>query len=286
MIRTLFPAIVATALLGCGRDFRDETPAQPATSAYPLPAATLATGVVTGRVTWTGAVPSVPPINGLVRNREGSRWDNVPNHLAPKIDPTTKTVADAVVWLSGVDGTKAKAWPYPPLTVEVRDFRIQAKQGTTTGRIGFTRVGDEVTLTSADTEFQSLRARGAEFFTVALPMPAVPLKRRLDRPGHVEFTSGAGYFWSAADVFVCEHPYVAATDAVGQFRFDHVPPGEYEAVAWLRNWTVLGADRDPETGRTMRLTFAEPFTVRATVGVADRKMSDVTLSFPSGPVRK
>lgn len=226
----------------------------------------------------------VPPINGLVRNRDSSRWANVPNHFAPKVAPTTKAVAGAVVWLSGVDGAKAKPWPYPPLTVEVRDFRIQAKQGDTVGRIGFTRVGDEVTLTSTDDEYHAIRARGAEFFTLALPTPDTPLKRKLDRPGHVEFTSGAGYFWSAADVFVCEHPYFAVTDAEGKFRFDYVPPGEYEAVAWLRNWRVTTADRDPETGRTMRLTFAEPFTVRARAVVADGRIAEVAIRFPAALV--
>lgn len=268
-------------MLGCGRTYRDDTPTELPPAAYPPTAATLPTGGVTGRVTWAGEIPVVPPINGLVRNRDGSKWENVPNHLAPKIDPNTNAVAGAVVWLADVDGSKSKPWPYPPLTVEVRNFRIRAKQGDTAGRIGFARVGDEVTLTSADGEYHSLRARGAEFFTLALPTPDVPLKRKMARAGHVEFTSGAGYFWSAADVFACSHPYFAATDAEGRFRFDHVPPGEYEAVAWLRNWRVLGADRDPETGRTMRLTFAEPFTARARVTVADGRMAEVAIPFPA-----
>lgn len=281
MTRTLFTAILSLAAVGCGREYRDDTPTPPPAVAYIAPApAPLPTATVSGRVTWRGEIPTVPAINGLVRTRDGSKWGNVPNHFAPGIDTTTRAVAGAVVWLTGIDPANAKPWPYPPLTVEVRDFAVTAKQGETTTRAGFVRVGDEVTLSSADAAYQMIRARGATTFTLAFPTPSRPAKRKLDRAGHVEFTSGTGYFWSTADVFACEHPYFAVADAAGRFRFDRVPPGEYEAVAWLRNWRILSADRDPETGRTMRLTFAEPFTTRVKVSATDGTMAEVELAFP------
>ncbi len=236
-----------------------------------------------GTVTWAGEIPTVPLVNGLVRNGTGSKWGDVPNHFAPRIDANSRGVAGAVVWLTGIDPAKAKPWPYPPLTVEARDFHIRAIQGEKPNPVGFVRVGDEVTLTSADAEYHMIRARGATTFTLAFPKPNVPARRTLDRAGHVEFTSGTGYFWSAADVFVCEHPYFAVTDAAGKFRFDHVPPGEYEVVTWLRNWRLLSADRDPETGRTMRLTFAEPLTARVRVTATDGTMAEVEVALPANP---
>ncbi len=287
MTRTLFTAILSLVAVGCGREYRDDTPTPPPPTAYRAPApAPLPTATVSGRVTWPGDIPTVPAINGLVRTRDGSKWGNVPNHFAPKIDANSRAVAGAVVWLTGIDPANAKPWPYPPLTVEVRDFAVTAKQGETTTRVGFVRVGDAVTLSSADAEYQMIRARGATTFTLAFPTPSRPAKRKLDRAGHVEFTSGTGYFWSTADVFACEHPYFAVADAAGRFRFDHVPPGDYEAVAWLRNWRVAGADRDPETGRTMRLTFDEPFTTRVKVAAKDGTMAEVELAFPAEPRAK
>lgn len=280
MSRIPLASILLLAVAGCGREYRDETPTQaPPPATPPGPAATLPTGAVVGRVTWAGEIPTVPPINGLVRDRDGSKWANVPNHFAPRIDPTSKAIAGAVVWLSGIEPAKSKPWPYPPLTVEVREFRLRAVQGEQANHVGFVRVGDDVELKSVDVEFQMIRARGAAFFTVPFSTANAVARRKIDRTGHVEFTSGAGYFWSAADVFACEHPYFAVTDSEGKVRFDHVPPGEYEAVGWLRNWAMTGTDRDPETGRTMRLIFADPFTVRGRVTVPNGGTAAVELWF-------
>jgi len=279
-----FAVILFLAALGCGREYQDNTPTPPPAMVYVAPTVTtLPTATITGTVTWAGEPPTVPPINGLIRSGDGSKWGDKPNHFAAKIDPKSRGIAGAVVWLTGVDPAQAKPWPYPPLTVEARDYRIRVKQGETTNPVGFVRVGDAVTLTSADADYHMIRARGAATFTLAFPKPNVPARRKLDHVGHVEFTSGTGYFWSAADVFACDHPYFAVTDDAGTFRFDHVPPGEYEVVAWLRNWRLLSADRDPETGRTMRLTFAPPFTARANVTVETTAVVD--LAFPAAGVK-
>jgi len=276
-----FTLILFAAALGCGREYQDNTPTPPPAMVYVAPTVTtLPTATITGTVTWAGEPPTVPPINGLIRNRDGSKWGDVPNHFAPKIDPKSRGIAGAVVWLTGVDPAKAKPWPYPPLTVEARDYRIRVLQGDKTNPVGFVRVGDALTITSADSDYHMIRARGAATFTLAFLKPSAPTRRKLDHIGQVEFTSGAGYFWSAADVFVCDHPYFAATDDAGKFRFDHVPPGEYEAVAWLRNWRLLSADRDPETGRTMRLTFAEPLTMRSKVTATEGTTTELKLPLP------
>ena len=125
MTRTLFTTILSVAVLGCGREYRDDTPTPPPATAYRAPApAPLPTATVSGRVTWRGDIPTVPAINGLVRTRDGSKWGDVPNHFAPQIDANSRAVAGAVVWLTGIDPAKAKPWPYPPLTVEVRDFAV------------------------------------------------------------------------------------------------------------------------------------------------------------------
>lgn len=236
------------------------------------------TGSISGRVVWSGDVPDVPPISGLITSKDGLRWGEVPNHFAPRIDPQSKGIADAVVYLNSARQPPA----FPPLTVELSDRAVRVRQGDHVSRIGFVKVGHEIEMVSRDDEYHSLRARGAAFFTLPFPEPNKPLKRKLDTPGPVEFTSAAGFFWSAADVFVCDHGHYTTTDADGRFSFDKVPPGEHEVVAWLRNWELLGRDRDPETGKVVRLRFADSFQLTRKVTVADGKLSDVTFAFPPG----
>jgi hypothetical protein len=232
---------------------------------------------VSGRVVWSGDIPDVPPIRGLITTKDGIRWAEMPNHFAPKIDLKSRGIADAVVYLKAGEDVDWKTWP---MEVEQSNFTIRVRQGSHVGRIGFFRVGSEIEMVSRDAEYHSLRARGVEYFTLPFPEPNQPIKRILDTPGHVEFTSAAGYFWSAADVFVCEHPYYTTTDAEGRFDLKNVPPGEYELVAWLRNWQVLDRERDPETGRIMRVKFAEPFQQTRKVTVEGGKLTEVRIEFP------
>jgi hypothetical protein len=275
----LLAIVLGVALAGgCRRTYQDFTPTTEPTRppvAPPQPPSDN-TGTISGRVLWTGGIPTVPPIRGLISTKDGLQWGEVPNHFAPRIDPKSQGIADAVVFLkaSPIAGT------IPPLTVEQSDWTIKIRQSGETSRIGLVKVGGEIEMVSRDDEYHSLRARGAEFFTLPFPAPNQPVRRKMDTPGHVEFTSAAGYFWSAADVFVCEHGFYTTTDTGGRFTLGAVPPGDYELVAWLRNWELLGRDRDPETGKIVRLHFAEPFRLTRKVTVAGGKLSEVDFAFP------
>ncbi|RDJ93047.1 hypothetical protein B4Q13_24620, partial [Lacticaseibacillus rhamnosus] len=56
------------------------------------------------------------------------------------------------------------------------------------------------------------------------------------KAGRVELSSGAGYHWAHANLFVTNHPYFAFTDLDGRFAFDQVPAGAVKVVAWHPNW--------------------------------------------------
>lgn len=263
--------------VGCQRTYQDFTSPPDATPpSYPSAvAARLPTGVARGRVVWAGERPTVPPIRGLISTPKGPVWGEVPNPHAPAVGHD-RGIDQVVVWLNGVDRTRLKPWPYPQVALVQNDVRLDV---LTNGprRVGFVKLGDQIEMVARGERYHSLRARGAAFFTLPFPTPDRPLKRTLDRTGHVEFTSAAGYYWSA-DVFVCDHPYHTTTDANGRFELSHVAPGEYELVAWLRNWTVTGRDRDPETGKLVRLHYAEPFVVKRRVVVTENRPTEVELS--------
>jgi hypothetical protein len=218
-------------------------------------------GRVSGQVIWAGEVPAVLPFQA-VKGMGGTRETHfVPNPFAPIVDRDSHGLTGAVVYLRGVDPTRAKAWDRSPITVEVTEDEIRMNGG----RVGLVPVGGEVSFVSRNPTPQVIRGRGDDFFSFALPDPGVPRVRRFDRPGRVELTSGAGQFWMRADLFVCEHPYYAVTDPSGRFMFEDVPPGRYELVAWHGNWMEGRHERDPDSGLVARLYFAEPVEVVQTV---------------------
>jgi hypothetical protein len=235
-------------------------------------------GAISGRVTWTGQLPVVPPFE--VRAFIPSGQPGQPrliraNPNAPCVDPSSRGVASAVVFLRGVSADKARPWDHAPVRVEQRDRRLHVVQGGTDARVGFVRTGDEVEMVSCEERFHSLHAGGAAFFTLTFPDPNRPRKRRLPSRGLVELSSAAGYYWMRANLFVDDHPYYTRTDAHGRFRLEGVPPGRYEVVCWHPSWVEKGHDRDPETSLVNRIFFQQPVERQQQVELAPRRSAAV-----------
>jgi len=251
-------AVVVVVLgLGC----RDGRPRKelPAVSVLPGELAVAfdpaATGDIRGSVTWTGPPPVVPAfqIHGNyefpVTQTKPSTW---PNPLAPNIDAASAGVRDAVVYLRQVDPKKSKPWQHPPAVVAMQNHQLKiAGKG-----IGFARLGATLTLVNEDAIFHSVQARGAAFFALPFPDAGKPSVRQLHKKGVIELSSGAGFYWMRAFVFVDDHPYYAATDEQGRFQMSQVPAGTYQIVCWLPNWHVLRHERNPETALITQVAFA------------------------------
>jgi hypothetical protein len=165
--------------------------------------------------------------------------------------------------------------------VEQRDYRLHVRQGDGDATVGFVRRGDPVTMVSLDSQFHSLHADGAAFFTLTFPDPHQPRRRRLEKNGVVELTSAAGHFWMRAYLFVDEHPYYTQTDADGRFTLAQVPPGHYDVVCWLPNWNPQRHERDPESGHVTRLYFQPALECVQPVTLAPGEALELQLS--TGP---
>jgi hypothetical protein len=234
---------------------------------------------VCGRVTWEGEAPAVSPFHAPISplsEQPGGKVHDWPNPNAPAIRPTSRAVAGAVVFLRGVEPRKARPWDLPPVRVELRDWQFHVLQGGTDARTGFVHRGEAVELMSVEPVFHSVQARGAAFFALAFPDHDQPCVRRLTRPGVVELSSPAGYFWMRAHLFVADHPYYTRTDADGRFTLTQVPPGNYQAVCWLPDWRAAGHELDGDTGLLTRLTFRPPVEVAQPIRVAAGRPGEVS----------
>jgi hypothetical protein len=261
--RSLLPALLLSCLpvLGCTEDPPpSHVQAAPAVRAGVFFDPSTA-GTIEGRVTWSGDLPVIPPLQGwtdVAPDSSAAKSHVEPNPNAPHIDPGTGGIGNAVIFLRGVDPGLGRRWDLPAVRVEQRGYRLLVHQGEAAGRDGFVRRGDGIEMVSTGPVFHLLHAAGAAYFSLAFPDPGRPRSRILDSPGTVELTSGAGYFWMRAYLFVDDHPYYTRTDTEGRFTLPQVPPGRLEVVCWLPDWHEASHDRDPETGLVMRLSFRPP----------------------------
>lgn len=239
---------------------------------------------IRGRVTWTGAIPIVPPFEvwSIPLADDGSREKRLePNPNAPVIDRDTRGIVNAVVFLRGMDLRQAKLWDLPPVRVEQRDRQCHVLQGGVDSRIGFVRRRDRIEMVSRDPVFHALHADGAAYFSLAFPDPDSPCSRRLTEKGIVELTSAAGRYAMRAYLFVDDHPYYARTDTTGRFVLEGVPPGRYEVVCWLPNPVKERHERDPETAVISRWFFRPPVEQARPIQLDANDARELSFSFSS-----
>lgn len=212
------------------------------------------TGSIRGKVTWDGTAPAVPPLRYI------GVEPGVPNELsnpnAPAIDGKMGGVGQALVTLRGVDAQRSRPWTLPSVEVLFGKHTLEVRQGSETRRIGFVRLGDEITARASEGKQHILLGRQAAFFSMPLRDPGRISHRRLEKPGWVELSSGAGLYWLRGHLWVSEHPYVALTAADGSYMLEQVPTGKYELVCWLPDWHMQRQERNAESGEIDRLFFA------------------------------
>jgi hypothetical protein len=261
----------AVAAAGC---VEDDLPREEYTEQAAAPSGRFdrtAAGTVRGRVLWDGEAPDVPALqvfpNSLLRPPL-DRHHVVPNPNAPAVDRHTGGLVGAVVFLKEVQPGHARPWDHPPVSVEQSRHGLTVVQGDRTGRVGFVRRGDKVSFVAKDALYHSLRATGANYFTLPFPDADRPSARVLDTEGCVELSSAVGYFWLRGYLFVSDHPYFTLSDARGRFTLRDVPAGTYELVCWLPSWQEARRDRDPETGLTTRLYYRSPAVREMRITVA------------------
>lgn len=239
-----------------------------------------ATGTVRGQVTWRGPVPAQERAAAAVPRGDKHVSKDVGNPFRPAVDPATGGLAGVLVSLDGIDPARSRPWDHPPVTVTMTDFEFRPSSTVV-------RAGDAVTFVSEDSELHVVRGRSAAFFSLTLPAPNQPRARRLDTPGVVELTSGAGYYWAAVELCVGTHPYHAVTDAQGRYELPQVPDGSYTLTMRFRDPTVTAVERDPETGLPFRHVFAPPvvrsFPVAVTRGQVTTRDFVADVSLFQGP---
>ncbi len=237
-----------------------------------------ATGAIRGRVIWDGDIPrgdqTLPRAITIDPNFQTKPARIVLPHC-PNVDAANRGVANAVVFLRGIDARRSKPWDHEPVRVEFHDSRLAIQQGKHRTGVGFVRQGSSFEVVNRDAEYHLLRGRGDAFFSFPLAEENRIQAHRLTQSGVVELTCAAGNYWLRAHLFVAEHPYFVRTDGDGRFVLDRVPAGKYELVCWMPNWFIEKHERDPEFSTIARLQWKPPVEQQRAVVVGTGQENEI-----------
>jgi hypothetical protein len=219
------------------------------------------TGTIHGQVIWNGEIPVAEHslIRSLSSNGSSTRspLQCIMPHY-PRVDARERGLEGTVVYLRGIDTSRAKPWRHAPVRVEFHDRQLKVVQGGTPKAAGIVQRGAAIEVVNRDDEYHNLHGRGAAFLAMPLVTKNEVVRRALAKTGVVDMTCGVGYYWMHAHLFVTDHPYFSLTDAQGRFTLDQVPDGRYELTCWMPSWRVVRQERDPEMAILTRLVWAEP----------------------------
>lgn len=162
-----------------------------------------------------------------------------------RIDPATRGLANAVVWLRPDSDDAKAAFPRdrinPALVTNPREHRVVASADGFLPRVVAARAGDRVTFGNfTPVPFNVNYHAGVPIdgdadetgFNVLLPTNATHTTRELPAARGPGTASDNIHPWVRGFVWAFDHPYAAVTDADGSFRIPSAPAGTWRLVVW------------------------------------------------------
>jgi hypothetical protein len=178
------------------------------------------TGAVSGRITLAGAVPKPKPLP-VFKSRSYCGAEVRNETLLVNHDGGLK---NGVVILRPV---------HPVWTAAREKLVLDNQRCAFTPHVQVASVGSELLLKNSDPILHTVHARlGTEtLFNVGLPHWRQVVKR-LDRPGLIRIDCDVLHTWMSAVIVVTDSPFVAISDAKGEFSISGLSAGDYQMEVW------------------------------------------------------
>lgn len=212
-----------------------------------------------GKIVWQGARPERKP--WMAAQSPLPEKPKLP--IVPRDNPywpvigTDGGVEGVVVALVGPKaqeaGTKSQgavpnaAWKHGPLDVSLKDNDLFLVQDGKRVRVGLIRPEDPLTVRRESGEYDTVKFRGAAVFTAPLVHTQKATTIPVRRPGIIRLSSSAGHFWLQGQIIASPTPWITRTDSAGNFSFEGVPAGDWQAILYHPGWAEKSWERDGET---------------------------------------
>lgn len=147
--------------------------------------------------------------------------------IPPQVDPTTRALAECVVWLVGVPEGAAPAPTPRPVHLDQRGCEF-------TPRAQVVALGSTLRIASSDPTLHNVHGRlldGRNVFNVGMAPGTPPLSLVLNHGGPIRVGCDV-HAWMGAWILVVGHRFAALTNRAGRFAFPAPPSGSYELRLW------------------------------------------------------
>lgn len=192
-------------------------------------------GKIEGTVKWTGPVPKIPKLP-ITKNADVCDPDNTKTRDLERLEiGPDGGVENTVVYLKNISSGK-------PMDIPDQRFHLDQKNCRYIPHIMLVPVGTALQIKSSDPILHTVHMSGAAANNIPFPFQGQYLAATMRQPGVVNLKCNAGHVWMNAEVLVVKNPYVAVTDAHGNFKINDVPPGEYEIEAWHEGWRIVSEE--------------------------------------------
>lgn len=170
------------------------------------------------------------------------------------IDPETRGIANAVVWLRPDSDRSDTAFPvrsiHPALAgAAPQDHTIRTSPEGFSPRVTAARAGDLLVFANPTpvpftVHYQRPARSGVTSeFNVLLPPGRTHATRPLPALVMADTVTDNIHHWVEARIWAFDHPYFAVTDATGRFTIPHAPVGAWRLVVWHEKAGFSGAGR-------------------------------------------
>lgn len=179
-------------------------------------------------------------------------------------------VQNAIVSLEGIRA--GKSWKKDPVVV------LDQQKCEYVPHILVAPLGSQLEIVNSDDVMHNvhsyeLTGELKTLFNVAQPIKGLRTKLALDKPGTLVATCDAGHPWMSAYIRIADHPYIAITDADGNFMIDNIPAGAYKITMWHEPITCLA---EAKTEEMQKHYFEAPIVITKDITVTSGGTATIT----------
>ncbi len=162
---------------------------------------------------------------------------------------TNLEVKNAIVIVEDVK--KGKAAPKSDTTVDNKNCRFEPL-------VGIAYKGGNFVIKNSDPMLHNtnlgimLKDKRRAVYNLALPRKDQVITKPIKAAG-LHAVKCDAHSWMRAYIYVSEHPYVAVTDASGNFEIKDLPPGKYKVKIWHEGFAELTKDVEVPSDKTAEL---------------------------------
>jgi hypothetical protein len=209
-----------------------------------------------GKIVWQGPRPERKP--WMAAQSPLPEKPKLP--IVPRDNPYWPVIATnggvegvVVALVKSQAGTNAQetvpngVWKHGPLNVTLKENDLLLVQDGKRVRVGLIRPEDPLTVRRESGDYDTVKFRGAAVFTAPLVHTQKATTIPVRRPGVIRLSSSAGHFWIQGQIIASPTPWITRTDAAGNFSFEGVPAGDWQAILYHPGWAEMSWERDGES---------------------------------------